>query len=177
MTPSIYSTALISNLPHELYFTEILFDHLISFNIPEHTHTHTAQPGDIMPFTSPKLLAQGHPPPANTALPYTITAYYGYVLLWSTLTTTNAGTLMAGHTVTATIRQGGNQPGTNTPYPNVTFHTYVYTRNGRPNDVLAAELSDPQNYLRNTNYLITLRVTDASGALIGLSIMTTVRFL
>lgn len=130
-----------------------------------------------MAFTSPKLLVQGHPPPANSVLPYPITAYYGHALLWSTLTATNAGLLKAGHTVTATIRQSGNQPGTNTPYPNVTFHTYTYTRNGRPNDVLGAELSNPQNYLRNTNYQIILKVTDASGVLIGLSITTTVTFL
>lgn len=130
-----------------------------------------------MPFISPKLTAQGHPPPTNAAAPYPITAHYGYVLLWSTLTPANAGTLRAGHTVTGTIRQTGIQASTNMPYPSVTLHTYVYTRNGRANDVLAVEWSDPQNYLPNTNYVITVRITDATGTLIGLSTNTTCRII
>jgi hypothetical protein len=130
-----------------------------------------------MPFASKKLVAQGHPAPAQTSLPYPITAHYGYVLLWSTLTPAEISTLMAGHTVTATIRRIGTQPGTGTPYPTVIFHTYTYTRNGQPNDVLGAELSAPQNFLINTNYLIILRVTDPAGNTVGLSTNTTFKFI
>lgn len=129
-----------------------------------------------MTFTSPRLTAQGHPPPTSTSSPYPITAHYGYALLWSTLIPANAATLMTGHTVTATIRRNGNQPSTTTPYPAAVFHTYVYKRNGRTGDVLAAELPTPQTYVPNTNYTIALQVTDATGTVIGLSINTTFRF-
>ncbi len=130
-----------------------------------------------MPFASKKLAAQGHSAPAQTSLPYPITTHYGYVLIWSTLTPAEISTLKAGDRVTATIRRVGTQPGTGALYPTVNFHTYTYTRNGQPNDVLGAELSDPQNYLTNTNYLIILRVTDPAGNTVGLSTNTTFEFI
>ncbi|MEG2568593.1 MAG: hypothetical protein RSA84_20535, partial [Acinetobacter sp.] len=120
---------------------------------------------------------QGHPPPANTALAYPVSVYYGKVLFWSVLSTTNASALMAGHTLTATIRQSGVQPGTSAPYPTAIFAKYTYSRNGRPNDVLGAELTDPQNYLRNVDYYITLTVFDSSGTLIGACRTTTFKFI
>lgn len=130
-----------------------------------------------MPFVSTKILAQGHLAPANTLTPYPIKADYGYVLLWSTLTPSNTSTLLAGHIVTATIRQSGTQPVTNTSYPTINFHTYTYTRNGRTGDVLGAELPAPQNFLLNTNYIVTLRINDSTGTLIGLSTATTISFI
>lgn len=129
-----------------------------------------------MPFASPKLIAQGHPLPTNTTLPYPITADYGYVLFYSVLTPAMTSTLYAGHIVTATIQQNGLQPPANTPYPRVPFHTYTYTRNGRPNDVLGAELQNPAAYPLNTDHLIRIGVADSAGVLIGQCAVTRISF-
>lgn len=149
--------------------TYLLFDYS-----PPQSHMNNV--GDIMPFSAPKVRVQEPPPPIGATLTYKIPAYYGYHIFYSILTPAMIATLMAGHSVIATIQQNGLQPSSNTPYPRVPFHTYSYTRPGQPNDVLGAELQNPANYLLNTEYLIRLAVTDPTGLLIGQSAVTKIEF-